>query len=161
VNTILGPGVTFVPGTEASSAEPCPRPVGRDVHERRVGAGESDPDRHPAHHSKAADAVGPNDNGSVPETLGGGGFTDDMTTDLGLPGDDDLTALAGFSTYDATVLGFSFTTARQGDLTFRFVFASEEYIDWVNTQYNDVFAFHLDGENLAVLPDGGTPVRSP
>lgn len=160
VNAILGPGVTLVPGTEGfvgGSLAPD-LSAGTFTNGGSAPAGIGIETGILLTTGKAGDAVSPNDNGAVPETLGGGGFTDDMTTDLGLPGDDDLTALAGYSTHDATVLGFSFTTAREGNLTFRFVFASEEYIDWVGTPYNDVFAFYLDGENLAVLPGGGTPV---
>jgi hypothetical protein len=160
VNAILGPGVTLVPGTEVfvgGSLAPN-LSAGTFTNGGLAPAGIGFQTGILLTTGKAADAVAPNDNGSVQETLGGGGASDDMTTDLELSGDDDLTALAGYPTYDATVLSFSFTTARPGDLTFRFVFASEEYIDWVGFIYNDVFAFYLDGENLAVLPGGGTPV---
>jgi subtilisin-like proprotein convertase family protein len=97
-----------------------------------------------------ADAVGPNiDNGT--------------STGYNGAGDPDLTALAGFGTEDAVVLEFEFEV--QGDeLEFNFVFLSEEYNEYVNTGFNDVFAFYISGpgivgqENLAVVPGTTTPV---
>ncbi len=73
--------------------------------------------------------------------------------DNGLIGDDDLTEIAGFETEDASVLEFDFVAASDLILI-HFVFASEEYPEWVaNIIYNDVFAIWLDGENIALLPD--------
>lgn len=76
---------------------------------------------------------------------------------LGLPGDSDLNGLIPQSTNDAAVLEFEFTTTG-GDLFFNFVFASEEYNEFVNSGYNDVFAFFVDGTNIALIPGTGTPV---
>jgi subtilisin-like proprotein convertase family protein len=97
-----------------------------------------------------ADAPGPN--------LAGG-----TTTSYGLPGDPDLSALAGFNTNDAVVFEFDFEV--QGDeIEFNFVFLSEEYNEFVNSQFNDVFAFYISGpgivgqENLAIVPGTTTPV---
>lgn len=69
-----------------------------------------------------------------------------------LPGDDQLTALIpGYKTFDASVLEFDFVP--QGDIIkFEYVFASDEYNEWVNTTYNDVFGFFLDGVNIAKIP---------
>ncbi|MGD1717207.1 choice-of-anchor L domain-containing protein [Dapis sp. BLCC M172] len=93
----------------------------------------------------ALDAEGPNDS---PHT----------TTPNGLPGDSDLDGLIpGSSTQDATVLEFDFHT-EGGDVLFNYVFASEEYIEYTNSEFNDVFAFFLNGENLALIPDTSTPV---
>ena len=74
----------------------------------------------------------------------------------GLPGDADLDNL-GFTTQDATSLKFNFTS-QGGDLSFKYVFASEEYNEFANQQFNDVFAFFLDGKNIALLPGTTTPV---
>ncbi len=72
----------------------------------------------------------------------------------GLIGDDDLTAIAGGETEDASVLEFDFI-AGTDSIFIHFVFASEEYPEWVaNIIYNDVFAIWLDGENIALLPNG-------
>jgi PKD repeat protein len=91
----------------------------------------------------AADVVGPNlsestsTNHAEPPGIGG-------------PGDADLDALAGFTTYDAAVLEFDFVpTANQ--VVFQYAFASEEYPEWVNTDFNDVFAFYVNGTNHAVV----------
>lgn len=93
----------------------------------------------------AADAVGPNS-------------ADNTTTENGLTGDSDLDVLIpGFSTFDATILEFDFESAG-GNLFFNYVFASEEYNEWVDSSYNDVFGFFLDGMNIALIPGTTTPV---
>jgi hypothetical protein len=71
------------------------------------------------------------------------------------PGDSDLTALSGFPTNDAAVLEFDIVPDEAG-LFFNFVFASDEYNEFVNTTFNDVFAFYVNGVNCAVI--GGDPV---
>jgi len=113
---------------------------------------------------EVAGAVGPNNTGSST-------FPD---VGLGLPGDDDLDDLSTFGTYDAAILEFDFIP--EGDaLSFNYVFASEEYPEFANDVYNDVFGFFLSGPgitgpfsspavfpngsiNIAVLPDGITEV---
>ncbi|HET7543726.1 MAG TPA: choice-of-anchor L domain-containing protein [Polyangiaceae bacterium] len=80
------------------------------------------------------------------------------TTANGTAGDPALDALIpGYSTHDATSLSFDFTTAT-GDLYFDYAFASEEYNEYVGTQFNDVFGFFVDGQNIALLPGTTTPV---
>jgi hypothetical protein len=77
--------------------------------------------------------------------------------------DDDLDNTFNTFTADTTSLEFSFNFPG-GDLSFDFVFASEEYNEFVNSFFNDVFAFYLSGgalvaaENLAVVPGTNTPV---
>jgi len=71
-------------------------------------------------------------------------------------GDKDLKKICGHGTYDAVVLEFDFIPTNNF-ISFNFFFASEEYLEYVNTVYNDVFAFIVDGEgvkqkNLAVIP---------
>lgn len=84
-------------------------------------------------------AVGPNSSSYTTTNFGGGGNSQ-------------LNAL-GFSTYDAATLSFDFTS-NGGDLYFNYFFASEEYNEYVGSKFNDAFAFFLDGENIALLPDG-------
>lgn len=72
-------------------------------------------------------------------------------------GDADLDGLTTSETFDATTLEFDFDCASGGLITFQYVFSSEEYNEFVDSEYNDVFAFFLNGVNIAVLP-GGTPV---
>lgn len=80
-------------------------------------------------------AVGPNNSGSAGQ-------------DLGLPGNAMLQGLAGATTYDAVVLEFDFIPL--SDLAqFRYVFGSEEYPEFVNSGYNDAFAFFISGPGIA------------
>lgn len=101
------------------------------------------------------DAVGPNNSSSGNAVNG----------NLGLPGDTNLTILAslppGYTTHDAAVLQFDFVPMSDS-LKFSYVFASEEYPEYVCSSYNDVFAFFLTGPkpgggnysnaNLAIIP---------
>lgn len=55
-------------------------------------------------------------------------------------------------------LTFDFTTTG-GDLFFNYIFASEEYNEYVNSSFNDNFFFLLDGDNIALIPGTGDPVE--
>ncbi|MCY1635873.1 choice-of-anchor L domain-containing protein [Marinifilum sp. D737] len=103
-----------------------------------------------------SNAVGPNS-------------SDRTSSDLsGVNGDSDLNGISAGNTEDAAVLEFDFTPA--GDmLQFRYVFASEEFLEFACGNFNDVFGFFLSGpgigdgsrasaKNIALLPDGVTPV---
>ena len=71
---------------------------------------------------------------------------------LPLSGDVDLNTLVpGKSTFDANVIQFTFTVTEPGSLHVKYVFASEEYINYVGREFNDVFGFFLDGVNIAKL----------
>ncbi len=72
-------------------------------------------------------------------------------------GDADLNAAFGVGTTDTTYLEFEFTTSNN-NLFFNFVFASEEYNEFTNSAFNDVFAFFLDGVNVALIPGTTDPV---
>ncbi len=77
----------------------------------------------------------------------------------GLPGDADLDSLIpGFETEDACILEFDFECAAVNQIGFEYVFASEEYNEYVNNDFNDVFGFFVNGKNVALLPDGQTVV---
>jgi hypothetical protein len=70
--------------------------------------------------------------------------------------------IPGISTNDKTVLEFDFKTDSDS-VFFSYVFASEEYNEFTNSQYNDVFGFFLSGNglsstNLALIPGTSTPV---
>lgn len=105
---------------------------------------------------QAVRAIGPDDANSS-------GFSHN------LPGDPDLTVLASnFTTYDATILEFDFVP-QSDTLRFNYIFASEEYPEYVNSGYNDVFGFFISGpgisgpftggaENIALIPNTNTPV---
>lgn len=91
-------------------------------------------------------------------TLAPGPNTNDGSTGVtGTGGDADLNNLIPQSTNDKAVLEFDFETTG-GDLFFSWVFASEEYNEFVNSSFNDVFAFFVDGvdasDNIALAPNG-------
>ncbi len=81
-----------------------------------------------------------------------------MGLDNNRPGDALLTNLAGKTTYDAVSIEFDFYPVSDR-IEFKYVFASEEYLEYVNRGYNDVFGFFLSGPgingmvNLAKVPD--------
>jgi len=82
-------------------------------------------------------AIGPNNSGSA-------------QVSVNTPGDADLEALVNYTTFDASALEFDFIPT-ECMISFYYVFGSEEYPEFVGTQYNDVFAFLLTGPN----PNGG------
>ena len=99
--------------------------------------------------------------GNIASIAGPDNLLDDTSTDNELPGDPDLDELIpGYTTYDATILEFDFECVNPAnpDVSFQFVFASEEYNEYVFTEYNDVFAFFLNGENIALIPSSSLPV---
>ena len=72
-------------------------------------------------------------------------------------GDADLDALFNVTTTDTTSLEFDFSSDG-GDLFFNFVFASNEYNSFVNSNFNDAFALFLDGVNIALVPNTTDPI---
>lgn len=93
---------------------------------------------------KAVDAIGPNESDNT-------SFDNPNLTDA------DLDSIASSSTNDEAILEFDFTSDG-GDLFFEYVFASEEYNEFTNSSFNDVFGFFLDGVNIALIPGTTTPV---
>jgi hypothetical protein len=72
------------------------------------------------------------------------------------PGDPDLTAIIGQTTNDAAVLEFDFNPSSP-TIRFQYVFASDEYQEFV-FDFNDVFAFFVNGTNIALIPQTNTIV---
>ncbi len=73
----------------------------------------------------------------------------DATFDSQTPGDAALETAAGVSpTFDATVLEFDFISFRD-TVTFNYIFASEEYPEFVCSEFNDAFAFLVTGPGYA------------
>ncbi len=80
----------------------------------------------------------------------------------GAPGDEDLNKYTTGFTYDAAVLEFDFITEAK-NLVFNYVFASEEYLEYVGSKFNDVFGFFVSGPgikniNIARIPYTGIPI---
>ena len=70
--------------------------------------------------------------------------------------------VGGTSTYNASVLEFDFIPYAD-TVRFKYVFGSEEYPEYVGSQFNDAFAFYISGpgipggiQNIAKLPNGAT-----
>lgn len=99
----------------------------------------------------AVGAKGPNDSESYTSGNGGSGVKvlDDIST---------------AKTMDAAMLEFEFKP-QTSKVQFRYVFSSEEYLEWVNRGFNDVFGFFVSGpgivgeQNVALVP-GTTEVVS-
>jgi gliding motility-associated-like protein len=85
--------------------------------------------------------------GKILNAIGPNNYPNIASDEVGTPGDSDLNAIVSDVTYDAAVLEFDFIPASD-TISFNFVFASEEYPDFVGS-YNDVFAFFLTGQNPA------------
>ncbi len=73
-------------------------------------------------------------------------------------GDIDLRALSENDTYDAAVLEFDFVPMNN-KVSFQYIFASEEFVEFTGSKYNDVFAFFISGpaiegkKNMAIIPN--------
>ena len=96
-----------------------------------------------------ANVIGPNNN-------------DGISASPGTPGDADLETLIGEKTNDACVLEFDFQVDSapgliSASVAFNYVFASDEYNEYVD-QFNDVFAFFVNGENIALITIPGTTI---
>ena len=66
------------------------------------------------------------------------------TTQQGTAGDADLSAIAGVKTFDAAIIEAEFIP--QGDtLTMQVTFSSEEYLEWVDSGYNDAVGIWVNG----------------
>lgn len=82
--------------------------------------------------------------------------------------DPDLNVLCGNNTRDCSILEFDFIP-QSDTLTFRYVFGSEEYNEYVCSGFNDVFGFFISGpgingpytnnaENIAIVPGSAPPL---
>lgn len=74
--------------------------------------------------------------------------------------DADLQKLVSYQVQDTCWIQFKFRCtggeAYVPEVSFKYVFGSEEYYEYVNSQFNDVFAFLLNGKNIARLPHTDT-----
>ncbi|HRN98547.1 MAG TPA: choice-of-anchor L domain-containing protein, partial [Flavobacterium sp.] len=86
---------------------------------------------------KGTVAIGPNNSGSTTDP-----------TDSPMGGDADLLQIATGSINTKAVLEFDFIPLGE-TVTFQYVFGSEEYLEWVGSDYNDVFGFFLSGPGIA------------
>ncbi len=94
------------------------------------------------------------------DTMFGLPQTYSLATDFFGSGDADLLTIANSvpamigqtfsvtSTQDAAIIEFDFVPSSD-TVKFNYVFASEEYLQYVNSQYNDVFAFLISGPGIS------------
>lgn len=139
VNSILGSGVTLV-GAPTLSSMP-----GQNGTFTNFNAGSySIPSGIIMTNGLASAAVGSFDGQGASNDVGG----------MGVP---ELDKLAGGTTFDASVLKFSFKSTSP-TLYFNFAFASSEYPTYINKGFNDVFGLFVNGTNVGVVPGTTTPV---
>ncbi len=102
--------------------------------------------------------------GRVSTIVGPNTFYNNATNLYGAANDPDLEDLLSSNSnlYDITALEFEFTPTTDM-VSFDFVFASDEYCEYVNSTFNDVFGFFISGpgingpfsnnaENIALVP---------
>ncbi|MBL7779036.1 MAG: choice-of-anchor L domain-containing protein [Chitinophagales bacterium] len=92
------------------------------------------------------------------------------STNLNMPGDIDLTnslqqtSGTSYVTYDAVKIEFDFSSPVLDTVFVNYVFASEEYPEYVCTSFNDIFAFYVTDptnsttQNIATIPGTNYPV---
>jgi gliding motility-associated-like protein len=98
---------------------------------------------------RAVNAIGPNNSSGLPQLSGPPSFSclNCALYENGTPGDSLLNLAQNRITYDACRVEFDIIP--QGDsLSFSYTFASEEYLEWVGSIYNDVFGFYISGPNI-------------
>ncbi|BEL04337.1 hypothetical protein Q0Z83_025280 [Actinoplanes sichuanensis] len=79
------------------------------------------------------------------------------STSLGNPGNATLSSYSGQQTYDAA--SYRVTLVPTGStLNVKYVFASEEYPEYVGSRFNDVMAIFVNGTNCALVPGTDSPV---
>lgn len=79
------------------------------------------------------------------------------STNLGMPGDADLSALSGQPTFDAA--GYQVKVIPTGSkLHVKYVFGSEEYPQFVGSRFNDVMRVLVNGSNCAFVPGTSSPI---
>ncbi len=78
------------------------------------------------------------------------------TTDTSGPNNNAwFNALAGANTFDAAFLDVTFVPTGNV-MTMRFVFASEEYPEYINSNFNDVVGVWINGVSVPMVVNGGT-----
>ena len=84
------------------------------------------------------------------DSLYGPNKFEDTSTSNNTPGDADLdTLVTPEVTFDSAILEFDFQCTSGAQINIQFVFASEEYNEFVGSPFNDVFAIFLDGNRAA------------
>jgi hypothetical protein len=97
--------------------------------------------------------------GSINNVVGPN-VSDSISIDNSMDGDADLDSLIpGYLTFDACILEFDFIP-QSPTVSFRYVFSSEEYNEWVGSDFNDVFGFFINGVNCAKINNSIVSINS-
>lgn len=107
--------------------------------------------------------VAPSDSGLILSTgkvsdftqsSGDANISSGTSTDFGGTGDDMLSKVSGQTTFDAAVFQANFVPS--GDLlTMQIVWSSEEYLEYVNSGFNDAFAVWVNGVPAELVVGSG------
>lgn len=110
-----------------------------------------------------APGVTPSDSGVILSTGQAEGITNasgdanlssGISTNHGLDGDDDLSSVSGQTTYDAAIFEAEFVPDGN-TLTMQVVFASEEYLEYVNSGFNDAVGVWVNGVQAELTVGSG------
>ncbi|MBK7215430.1 MAG: SprB repeat-containing protein [Bacteroidales bacterium] len=85
---------------------------------------------------KASSAMGPNSSGNKSDKM------------VSAASDPDLASITGKTMFDASILEFDFVPAGN-TIEFTYIFTSEEYIEYCETEFNDAFGFFLSGPGIS------------
>jgi gliding motility-associated-like protein len=83
----------------------------------------------------------------------------------GGPAIPELAVIANSNTFDGLTLEFDFIPY-SNSLSVRYIFGSEEYLEWVGSNFNDAFAFYISGpgivgqQNLAVVAGSAVTINN-
>lgn len=112
-----------------------------------------------------ADGVVPSDTGVILSTGNASDFTQSSgdpnraagtsTNTKGTDNNAEFNAIAGARTYDAVWMDVDFIPTGN-TMTIQFVFASEEYPEYINSQFNDVVGVWVNGVHVPVTVGNGT-----
>lgn len=141
---LLGPGVSLIPGTAVYDG--ATNASGFFADDTTIFANPAGAKGVLLTSGSVANALPPNN-------------TESATANNGRPGSAQLDQLVGGNTLDASKLNLKVKLdPGTSGIQWKYVFASEEYLEYVNSSFNDVFALYLDGANLALLPGTSTAV---
>lgn len=97
-----------------------------------------------------------NGTGTFADGVGSVGFANGIILTTGaltcVPGPNNQTGCSGNGSSTSLKFDFQSTT---GEVFFKYVFASEEYNEFVGSGFNDSFQLLLNGVNIALVPGGG------
>ena len=93
--------------------------------------------------------------GAVTNDSGEANQRDDTSTNHNLAGDAQLTEIAGLTTYDTAVLTVSFIPVGT-TLTMQLNFSSEEYLEYVDSGFNDAVGIFVNGVQAGIAVGDGS-----